>query len=88
VRLEPESNDLSANTPQRSLRERSANSIIEVQEKYRRCVRWIFFSGAIALVGVGGLFVYQRFWQPAPTSVAVALIPVKRGTVELTNYRP
>ena len=41
-------------------------------------------QGSIALVGVGGWLGYRRFLQTVPTPVAVSLMTVKRGTVELT----
>lgn len=82
MRLEPESNDLPSHASQRPAGEPS--TIIEPRRKYRDGIRWLLLSGAIALLGIGGWLGYQQFLQPAPTSVAVSLIPVKRGTVEVT----
>lgn len=82
VHLEPE-NDLPSGHSEPAVN-RSSAIVIEPRGKYRGAVRWFLLSGAIAVLGIGGWFGYQRFLQPEPSPVAVSLIPVKRGEVEVT----
>lgn len=79
----PEANNLSADAPHPVAGYTSA-AIIKSRGKYRSGIRWLTLSGAIAILGIGSWFGYQRFLQPNATPVAVSLIPVKRGTVEQT----
>lgn len=58
--------------------------ILAPQSRYRAGARWLLWSGAIAVFGIGGWFAYQRWGQPAPTVATVSLLPVQRGTVEQT----
>jgi HlyD family secretion protein len=85
VDSEPDLDDLPANQPARSLADSPSRAILASRGKYRSGIRWFVASGAIAVTGIGGWFAYHWFLQRAPTPVAVSLIPVKRGTVELTT---
>ena len=85
VGSETDPGELSVNQPTIKLADSSSRSMLQSQGKYRTGIRWLVASGAIAVFGIGGWFAYHRFLQPAPTPVAVSLIPVKRGTVELTT---
>jgi len=85
VHLKPESTDLPPNPPHQFGDNLSADIQIQSRGKYRQGARWLMLSGAIAILGIGGWFGYQRFWQPLPPAVSVNLMPAKRGTVELTT---
>ena len=84
VRLEPESPDLLSKRSNEASGETATTSMLAARGKYRTGVRWLMVSGVVALLGITGWFAYQRFLKPMPTTLAVSLIPVKRGEVERT----
>ncbi|MEL6382490.1 MAG: efflux RND transporter periplasmic adaptor subunit [Cyanobacteria bacterium J06626_18] len=47
-------------------------------------LRWLFGSGLIALVGIGGWVGYQTFLRQPPPAVEVMTVPVARQNLEVT----
>lgn len=81
-RIEPELNDLpGGNSSSANL---LSHSIADSRKHYQTGVRWLIASGVIAGVGVGGWMAYQHLLKPSTDPVAVSILVVKRGTVELT----
>jgi len=54
------------------------------KQKHRGAIAWILSSGALSLAGLGIWWAYQTYFNHPPKAVAVTLIPVERGTVEVT----
>jgi HlyD family secretion protein len=54
------------------------------QKKHRGAIAWITSSGAIGLAGLGIWWTYQTYFNHPPKTVSVTLVPVERGTVEVT----
>jgi len=54
------------------------------QKRHWGAIAWLLGSGSLGLVGLGGGWIYQTYFNPPPKAVAVMLVPVKRGTVEVT----
>jgi HlyD family secretion protein len=52
--------------------------------KFKTGVKWLVWSGIIALVGVGGWFLYIRNFNKSSEFVAVPIVPVKLDNVEIT----
>ncbi|MFH7026251.1 MAG: TolC family protein [Heteroscytonema crispum UTEX LB 1556] len=52
--------------------------------KFKTKVKWLVWSGIIALVGVVGWFLYIRNFKKSSDVVAVPIVPVKLGDVEIT----
>ncbi|MEW6495502.1 MAG: efflux RND transporter periplasmic adaptor subunit [Cyanobacteriota bacterium] len=59
--------------------------MLELQEKqkFKSGVRWLALSGALAVVSAGGWLVYGQTLHQSTQPIAVRLITVKQGNVEL-----
>lgn len=47
-------------------------------------ISWLIRSGLLGLIGVGGWFGYQTFFHSPQATIAVNVMPVLRGDVEIT----
>ncbi|WP_081402884.1 efflux RND transporter periplasmic adaptor subunit [Scytonema hofmannii] len=81
-RVEEQGND----TIKPILTQSDSASLIEIESrrKYRAGVKWLMTSTGVVLFGMGGWAVYNYFFHRPVSPVAVSLIPVQRGNVEVT----
>lgn len=84
VHLEPKPNDELEDNAQSSLTHSLSRSLVAPQKQYCAGIRWLIASGTIAGLGIGGWFAYQYFLKSAAKPIAVSVLNVNRGTVELT----
>lgn len=56
---------------------------LQGKKEFKTGVQWLAWSGAIALIGAGGWLVYTETWNHSVEPVAVRLLTVERGDVEL-----
>lgn len=54
------------------------------KNKFKTGVQWLAWSGALALVGAGGFLTYVLFLNRPAEPVAVQVLTVERGNVEIT----
>ncbi len=71
---EPQANDVKA----------ESTPMIPVRRKYRRAIAGLVTSGLLTLGGVGVWVGYNRIFQSPEAAVAVAVMPVEVGSVEIT----
>lgn len=62
----------------------SARIVPKQRGKYRTAITWIVWSGVVGVAGVGGWLGYNHYFNRPPEPVAVTLLPVEKGTVEIT----
>lgn len=62
--------------------------MMNLQEKktFKAGVRWLALSGALAVLSTGGWLIYAQTFNRAAQAVAVRLLTVKRGNVELVIH--
>ncbi len=56
---------------------------LQGKKEFKTGVQWLAWSGAFALMGAGGWLVYIETWNRSIEPVAVPLLTVERGDVEL-----
>ncbi len=56
---------------------------LQGKKEFKTGVQWLAWSGAFALMGAGGWLVYIETWNRSIEPVAVRLLTVERGDVEL-----
>lgn len=56
---------------------------LQGKQKFKSGIRWLALSGVLAVVSAGGWLVYGQTLHPSSQPVAVRLITVKQGNVEL-----
>jgi HlyD family secretion protein len=54
------------------------------RKRYKKAIAWFIGSGLVAGLGTGAWFTYQTWFQKAPAAIAVMLVPVERGNVEVS----
>jgi HlyD family secretion protein len=54
------------------------------RKRYKKAIAWFIGSGLVAGLGTGAWFTYQTWFQKAPDAIAVMLVPVERGNVEVS----
>lgn len=56
---------------------------LQEKQKFKSGVRWLALSGALAVASTGGWLVYAQTFNRAAQPVAVRILTVKRGNVDL-----
>jgi HlyD family secretion protein len=56
---------------------------LQSKKKFNTGVRWLALSGALVILGAGGWLVYAQTFAPSTKPLAVRLLTVKLGDVEL-----
>jgi HlyD family secretion protein len=54
------------------------------RKRYKKAIAWFIGSGLVAGLGIGAWFVSKTWFQKTPAAIAVMLMPVERGNVELS----
>ncbi len=57
---------------------------VQSRREFKAGVRWLAWSGALAMVSIGGWLAYVSMWQRPAQPVPVRLLSVARGTIETT----
>lgn len=78
VQLADNTQDLATAKPE------TVSNILPPQKKYRFAVKLFLWSGILSAIAIVGWFGYDYYLSQSNEAVPVSLIPVEKGTVEIT----
>ena len=62
----------------------TASNMLPAPKRYRFAAKLFLWSGILSAIAVGGWFGYNHYLSQSKEAVPVSLIPVEKGTVEIT----